>query len=133
MVMIGSGLAAFGSHGMLNWIPAFLMRTQRMPLDAMATWFGPAAGITFGFGILGGGWLVSHRAKVSARASGTIPALATLVLIPTFIAALLVDRWPLSPALMLIPIAARPAFVVPPLALVPNPLPPRIRPPPPPA
>src|SRR3546814_13689067 len=78
MVMIGSGLAAFVSYGMLNWIPAFLMRTQRMPLDAMATWFGPAAGITFGFGILGGGWLVSHRAKVSARAYGTIPALATL-------------------------------------------------------
>src|SRR3546814_17188428 len=50
MVMIGSGLAAFVSYGMLNWIPAFLMRTQRMPLDAMATWFGPAAGITFGIG-----------------------------------------------------------------------------------
>src|SRR3546814_8960445 len=37
MVMIGSGLAAFVSYGMLNWIPAFLMRTQGMPLDAMAT------------------------------------------------------------------------------------------------
>src|SRR3546814_15058391 len=72
MVMIGSGLAAFVSYGMLNWIPAFLMRTQRMPLDAMATWFGPAAGITFGIGILGGGWLVSHRAKVSASAYATI-------------------------------------------------------------
>jgi hypothetical protein len=32
MVMIGSGLAAFVSYGMLNWIPAFLMRTQGMPL-----------------------------------------------------------------------------------------------------
>src|SRR3546814_15400806 len=52
MVMIGSGLAAFVSYGMLNWIPAFLMRTQKMPLEAMATWFGPAAGITFGIGIL---------------------------------------------------------------------------------
>ena len=42
MVMIGSGLAAFVSYGMLNWIPAFLMRTQKMPLEAMATWFAPA-------------------------------------------------------------------------------------------
>ena len=106
MVMIGSGLAAFVSYGMLNWIPAFLMRTQKMPLEAMATWFAPAAGITFGIGILGGGWLVSHRAKTSARAYGTIPALATAVLIPTFIAALLVDTWQLSLALMLIPMAA---------------------------
>src|SRR3546814_19083380 len=38
MVMIGSGLAAFVSYGMLNWIPAFLLRTQKMPLDAMAPW-----------------------------------------------------------------------------------------------
>ena len=87
---IGSGLAAFVSYGMLNWIPAFLMRTQKMPLEAMATWFAPAAGITFGIGILGGGWLVSRRAKHSARAYGTIPALASAILVPTFIAALLV-------------------------------------------
>lgn len=127
MVMIGSGLAAFTSYGMLNWIPAFLMRTQKMPLDAMATWFGPAAGITFGIGILGGGWLVSHRAKTSVRAYGTIPALATLVLIPTFIAALLVDSWQVSLALMLIPMAACTAYVAPALALVQNLTPPRSR------
>ena len=127
MVMIGSGLAAFTSYGMLNWIPAFLMRTQKMPLEAMATYFGPAAGITFGIGILGGGWLVSHRAKTSARAYGTIPALATAVLIPTFIAALLVDTWQLSLALMLIPMAACTAYVAPALALVQNLTPPRSR------
>src|SRR3546814_18389630 len=98
---------------MLNWIPAFQMRTRRMPLDAMATWFGPAAGITFGIGILGGGWLVSHRAKVSARAHGPIPALATLVLIPTFIAALLVDSWQASPAPFTIPMAPWTAHVAP--------------------
>ncbi len=127
MVMIGSGLAAFTSYGMLNWIPAFLMRTQRMPLDAMATWFGPAAGITFGIGILGGGWLVSQRAKHSARAYGTIPALATAVLIPTFVAALLVDSWQLSLALLLVPMAACTAYVAPALALVQNLTPPRSR------
>ncbi|MEQ8310219.1 MAG: MFS transporter [Sphingopyxis sp.] len=127
MVMIGSGLAAFVSYGMLNWIPAFLMRTQQMPLEAMATWFAPAAGITFGVGILGGGWLVSHRAKISARAYGTIPALATAVLIPTFIAALLVDSWQVSLALMLLPMAACTVYIAPALALVQNLTPPRSR------
>jgi len=127
MVMIASGLAAFVSYGMLNWIPAFLMRTQKMPLEAMATWFAPAAGITFGIGILGGGWLVSHRAKRSPRAYGTIPALATAVLVPTFIAALLVDSWQLSLALMLVPMAACTAYVAPALALVQNLTPPRSR------
>ncbi|WP_260582954.1 MFS transporter [Sphingopyxis sp. PET50] len=43
LVMIGSGLAAFVSYGMLNWIPAFLMRTQKMPLEAMASWYAASA------------------------------------------------------------------------------------------
>src|SRR3546814_17871793 len=77
MVMLGSGLAAFVSYDMLNWIPAFLMRTQGMPLDAMATWFAPAAGIPFGIGLLGRGWLVSPASKRTPRAYGSIPALAS--------------------------------------------------------
>jgi predicted MFS family arabinose efflux permease len=127
MVMVSSGLAAFVSYGMLNWIPAFLMRTQGMPLSAMATWFAPAAGLTFGIGILGGGWLVSRAARRSPRAYGVVPALATAVLIPTFAAALLVDSWQLSLALMTIPMAACTAYVAPALALVQNLTPPRSR------
>lgn len=127
MIMVSSALAAFVSYGMLNWIPAFLMRTQNMPLEAMATWFAPAAGITFGVGILGGGWLVSHRAKRSARAYGTVPALATAILIPCFIAALLVDSWQVSLALLLIPMAACTVYVAPALALVQNLTPSRSR------
>ena len=127
IVMIASGLAAFVSYGMLNWIPAFLMRTQGMPLSAIATWFAPAAGITFAIGIWGGGALVSRGAKKSARAYGMIPALATLIMIPTFAAALLVDSWQLSLALMLVPMAACTAYVAPALALVQNLTPPRSR------
>lgn len=126
-VMIGSGLAAFVSYGMLNWIPAFLMRVQGMPLSAMSTWFAPAAGITFGIGILGGGWLVSHVAKRSPRAYGLIPAIASAVLIPSFVAALLADSWQVSLALMMIPMAACTAYVAPALALVQNLTPPRSR------
>ena len=127
MVMISSGLAAFVSYGMLNWIPAFLMRTQDMPLTALATWFAPAAGITFGIGNLGGGWLVSRIARRSPRAYGAIPALATAVLVPSFAAALLVDSWQASLALMLIPMTACTVYIAPALALVQNLTPPRSR------
>lgn len=127
LLLIGSALAAFVSYGMLNWIPAFLMRTQKMPLEAMATYYAPAAGITFGIGILGGGWLVSQRAKISPRAYGSIPALASLLLIPTFIMALMADSWQMSLALLLIPMAACTVYVPPALALVQNLTPPRSR------
>ena len=49
------------------------------------------------------------------------------MLIPTFIAALLVDSWQASLALMLIPMAACTAYVAPALALVQNLTPPRSR------
>lgn len=127
MVMLGSGLAAFVSYGMLNWIPAFLMRVQGMPLSAIATWFAPAAGITFGIGILGGGWLVSRTAQRSPRAYGIVPAIAAAILVPTFIAALLVDSWQWSLALMMVPMAACTVYVAPALALVQNLTPPRSR------
>lgn len=127
MALISSGLAAFVSYGMLNWIPAFLMRTQKMPIEALGTWYAAGAGITFGIGILGGGWLVSRFARTSARAYGSIPALATAVLIPSLIAALLVDSWQLSLALMLLPMAACTIYVAPALALVQNLTAPRSR------
>lgn len=127
LLMLASGLAAFVSYGMLNWIPAFLMRTQGMPLSAMATWFGPAAGITFGIGMLGGGGLVSRLAQKSPRAYAIIPAICSLIVIPSFAAALMVDSWQWSLALLLVPMAACTAYVAPALALVQNLIPARAR------
>lgn len=127
MLAVASGLSAFVSYGMLNWIPAFLMRTQGMPLSALATWFAPAAGITFGLGIWGGGALVNWAARRSPAAYALVPCAATLVLIPSFAAALLVGSWQWSLALMLVPMVACTIYVAPALALVQNLTPPRAR------
>ena len=72
-------------------------------------------------GILGGGWLVSRAARRSTRAYGTIPAIATLILVPTLAAALLVEDWRLPLALMLAPMAACTVYIAPALALVSGP------------
>ncbi|KQZ62258.1 hypothetical protein ASD67_11920 [Sphingopyxis sp. Root1497] len=127
LLLPATALAAFVSYGMLNWIPAYLMRVQDMPLSAMGTWFAPAAGITFAAGTLGGGWLVARRARTSPRAYGQVPAIATLILIPSLIASLMVDSWPLALALMLVPLTACTFYIAPALALVQNLMPPRAR------
>ena len=56
-----------------------------------------------------------------------MPGIATLVLIPSFAAALLVDSWQWSLALMLVPMVACTIYVAPALALVQNLTPPRAR------
>src|SRR5258706_5317073 len=65
-LLVASGLSAFVSYGMLNWIPAYLMRVQHMPLAEVARWFGPAAGLCMGGGIVGGGGLGNAAGERSA-------------------------------------------------------------------
>ncbi len=118
LLLVASGLSAFVSYGMLNWIPAYLMRVQHMPLIAVAHWFGPAAGICMGLGIWGGGALVNAAEKISVRAYALIPGLAMLVAAPSFALALFAGSWRSSLALMLLPMICVTIYVAPALALV---------------
>jgi predicted MFS family arabinose efflux permease len=127
LILPATAFAAFTSYGMLNWIPAYLMRVQGMPLAAMGTWFAPVAGVTFAAGTLGGGWLVARLSRKSPRAYGWVPAIATAILIPSLIAALMVDGWPVVLALMVVPLTACTFYIAPSLALVQNLTPPRAR------
>jgi MFS family permease len=127
LVLLGNGLSAFVSYGILNWVPAFLMRSQGMSLPAMGQWFGPAAGITFGIGILGSGWLVSRIAQSDRRAYGYVPGIASLLIAPGLAAALLMQGWEASLAVMLLPLTACTVYIAPGLALVQNLTPPRSR------
>ncbi|MBK6800627.1 MFS transporter [Novosphingobium sp.] len=127
LVLLGNGLSAFVSYGILNWVPAFLMRSQGMPLPAIGQWFGPAAGLTFGIGILGSGWLVSRIAQRDRRAYGYVPGIASLLIAPGLAAALLMQGWQGSLAVMLLPLTACTVYIAPGLALVQNLTPPRSR------
>jgi MFS family permease len=125
--MVASGLSAFVSYGMLNWIPAFLMRAQGMPLTALAIWFAPAAGGAMAIGIFGGGAVVNRAVRRSVRAYALVPFAATCIMVPSFVAALMVDGWQISLTLMLLPMMCCTVYVAPALALVANLTPPRAR------
>ncbi len=120
LLLLASGLASFVSNGMLNWIPAYLMRVQHMPLAEVARWFGPAAGICMGLGIWGGGALVNWAGRHSLKAYAYVPGLAMLVCAPTLALALNAASWQASLALMLVPMICCTSFVAPALALVQN-------------
>lgn len=127
LLMISSSLSAFVSYGMLNWIPAFLMRTHGMPLSALAAWFAPAAGGAMAIGIFGGGALVNRSVARSVRAYALVPFAATCILIPSLVLALLAGSWQTSLLLLLIPMTCCTVYVAPALALVSNLTPPSAR------
>lgn len=120
LLLLASGLAAFVSYGMLNWIPAFLMRVQGMPLAEMARWFGPAAGLSFGIGIWGGGALVNWLGARDVRAYAYVPGVAVLITAPALALAVMASSWQMSLLLMLIPMITCTMFTAPALALVQN-------------
>jgi len=120
LLLLASGLSAFVSYGMLNWIPAYLMRVQHMPLAEVAKWFGPAAGLCMGLGIWGGGALVNWLGKRDLRAFAYVPGLAVLVTAPTLALAVMASSWQTSLLLMLVPMIACTMFTAPVLALVQN-------------
>jgi predicted MFS family arabinose efflux permease len=119
-LLVASGLSAFVSYGMLNWIPAYLMRVQHMPLAEVARWFGPAAGLCMGVGIVGGGVLVNSAGKRSLKAYAYVPGLAMLLVAPTLALAVLAHSWQTSLALMLAPMICCTIYVAPALAIVQN-------------
>ena len=115
-----SGLLAFVSYGLLNWIPAFLMREVGMSLEELSLWFGPAAGICMGLGIWGGGAIVNVGAKRSLKAYAWAPAIATLAGIPLLILAVFAADWRFALGLMFIPMVCIVMYVAPALALTQN-------------
>lgn len=108
------------SYGMLNWIPAYLMRVQGMPLADIARWFGPAAGLCMGLGIFGGGALVNWAGRRSVKAYAWVPGVAMLLTAPTLALAVLAPSWQVSLALMTVPMTLCTIYVAPALALVQN-------------
>ena len=120
LLLVASGLSAFVSYGMLNWIPAYLMRVQHMPLSEMARWFGPVAGICYGIGIWGGGALVNLAGKRSVKAYAWVPGLAVLITGPSLALAVSASSWQTSLALLVVPMICCTMFTAPVLALVQN-------------
>jgi predicted MFS family arabinose efflux permease len=120
ILLLASGLAAFVSTGMLNWIPAYLMRVQEMPLAEVARWFGPAAGLCMGIGIWGGGALVNWAGARSPKAYAWIPGLSMLLTAPTLVLACMAPSWQTSLLLMCVPMVCCTMYVAPALALVQN-------------
>ncbi|KCZ47945.1 spinster family MFS transporter [Hyphomonas pacifica] len=115
-----SGLLAFVSYGLLNWIPAYLMREADMQLSELSLWFGPAAGICMGLGIWSGGAIVNIGAKKSLTAYAWAPAASVIIGIPFLIAAMFMPGWQLSLALLLVPMVCIVMYVAPALALTQN-------------
>jgi predicted MFS family arabinose efflux permease len=87
-----------GLFGMVQWLPAFLIRSHEMSLSQIGLWYGPVFGIGAVLGLLTGAILAPHWVARDRRWEFWWSALAYLVSVPLFVGLLLVAQagWALA-------------------------------------
>ena len=99
---IGFSLSLFILNGLINWIPAFLMRLHGMSLSEMSFWLA----ITFGLGnVLGmglGGFAARPLIERDPRWELLFPALAYGIAVPLYLVAFLISAAMMSVGFMFV-------------------------------
>ena len=92
-LVLGVAIAAFGSYGMTQWIPAFFIRIHGLSLTEVGLYFGTTGAIGGVLGTVFGGYALTHLGRLDVRWELWWPmivfALFPLFMIPSF----LVDDW----------------------------------------
>ena len=78
--------------GIINWLPAFLMRSHDMSLSEVGLWYGPIFGIAAVLGLLAGAVLAPKWVARDRRWEFWLTALAYLLSVPLFAGLLLVPH-----------------------------------------
>jgi len=86
--------AAFVSFGIMNWIPALLLRERGMTLSQLAVFFGPIMGAGGIVGTLASGFLCDRLRRHTRMADALVPFAALLVGLVAFVFLVRQTSWP---------------------------------------
>ncbi len=101
---IAGGMSAFAGYGMTNWMAPFLSRAYQMNTGEIGTWLGLSIGIIGGLGTFLSGWLADRLGTKDMRWYLWMPAVASLVMVPSVIFGLMADGAYVTLIIMLLPI-----------------------------
>lgn len=66
-LILAIAIASFGSHGVINWLPAFFIRTHELSLSEVGVYIGLTGGLGAVLGMLAGGYAITRIASRDAR------------------------------------------------------------------
>ena len=93
---LGTGVNAFLTYGMTQWLPQFFYRVHGFSLAQLGSSFGLTFGAGLTLGVLTGGWLGDRLAQGGMQRPMWLCFGSSLLLIPIYTAILLVDSGPLA-------------------------------------
>jgi predicted MFS family arabinose efflux permease len=91
-ILLSYVLNSAGMFGIINWLPAFLMRSHDLTLTEVGLWYGPIFGTGAILGLLAGAVLAPKWVARDRRWEFWLTALAYLLSVPLFAALLLVPH-----------------------------------------
>lgn len=109
LLSLGAAASSTLGYGLLAWLPSFFLRSFHLTLIQTSWYYGGILLLGGLVGVWSGGWLADRLGRMSRSAYALVPAVAFLIAIPCFIAAVQ------APAL-----AASVARVLPALPLTPT-------------
>lgn len=113
LLAFGAAMASVCGYGLAFWLPSFFERSLHLGLVERSWFYGGIALFGGGIGILGGGILADKVGSRSRAAYPLIPAIAFMVALPCFLAAVNTSSLWLAFPLFLIPTALNLAWLGP--------------------
>jgi predicted MFS family arabinose efflux permease len=123
----GASASSMMGYGLFFWLPSFLVRSYGLSLLDASLYFGAILLVGGIAGIWLGGSLADRFGAARRRAYAIIPAIAFLLTIPFYVAAVTSDSLALSFALFLVPTALGLVWLGPVLSCIAHVVPPNMR------
>lgn len=127
LTALSAGLTAFVLYGLVNWVPAFLIRERGMALGQLASAYSLVAGLSIGIGTWAGGALVDRLGARNPATYALLPGLAILLSAPFLFGFTAAADWRVALAFLAVPMVLLNMYLAPALALMQNGAPPHYR------
>jgi predicted MFS family arabinose efflux permease len=101
---IAGGMSAFAGYGLTTWMAPFLSRVFAMNTGEIGTVLGLGVGVFGGLGTFLSGWIADKMGRKDMRWYLWMPAIASLIMVPSIILGLMLEQKNISLIVMMLPI-----------------------------
>jgi predicted MFS family arabinose efflux permease len=127
ILSVGASCSSMMGYGLFFWMPSFIVRSHGLTLLEASLFFGAILLVGGMAGMWAGGWLGDRLGQLKRTRYVTIPALAFLISVPTYVLGVLTPTLTLAFLVLLVPVALGLVWVGPVMATVQQLVPPNMR------
>lgn len=127
LLSVGASCSSMMGYGLFFWMPSFIVRSHGLTLLEASLFYGAILLIGGMAGMWAGGWLGDRLGQAKRSRYVTIPAIAFLISVPTYVLGVLTPTLVLAFFVILVPVALGLVWVGPVMSTVQQLVPPNMR------